>query len=228
MGWAADDRALLRPFRGRAGGGEKRDHSPVIGPLIIFVGKTHGAGPCDAAHPYDPRRRCCDCAQGPRRTTAYRHQPKARRGQAARRGGETARTEAKGGWRAQAGRDERARGFAHRRMFFAQAPISACFSACPSPTTPLNPAAEMWPSGRRHTPAKGADGNVSRVRIPSTPPLSLAKAFSRSGCGRIFPLFSRVMRVRLLTAPAARRPGSGLSGPIFSGPVDCAVLVNGS
>ena len=59
-----------------------------------------------------------------------------------------------------------------------------------------------------------------------SPPPSLAKAFSRSGHGRIFPLFSRVMRVGLSTAPAARWPGSGLSGPIFSRAVDCADLVN--
>src|SRR5690606_10379210 len=56
----------------------------------------------------------------------------------------------------------------------------------------------------------------------SRPPLAPAKAFSRSGCGRIFSLFSRVMRVGLSTAPAARWPRSGLSGPIFSGPLDCA------
>ena len=60
---------------------------------------------------------------------------------------------------------------------------------------------------------------------PSPPPLALAKAFSRSGCGRIFPLFSRVMREGLSTGPSARRPESGLSGPIFSGPDDCADLV---
>jgi hypothetical protein len=62
--------------------------------------------------------------------------------------------------------------------------------------------------------------SVPWVRIPPHPPLALAKAFSRSGCGRIFPLFSRVMRVRLLTGPRAVRPRSGLSGPIFSGPVN--------
>ena len=65
-------------------------------------------------------------------------------------------------------------------------------------------------------------GSLPWVRIPPPPPLALAKAFSRSGCGRIFPLFSRVMRVGLSTGPGARRPGSGLSGPIFSGPDDCA------
>jgi len=50
--------------------------------------------------------------------------------------------------------------------------------------------------------------------------------FSRSGYGRIFSLFSRVMRVGLSTDLRARRPGSGLSGPIFSRPHDCADLVN--
>jgi hypothetical protein len=39
-------------------------------------------------------------------------------------------------------------------------------------------------------------------------------------------LFWRVMRVGLSTGPCARRPGSGLSGRIFSGPVDCIGLVN--
>ena len=63
-------------------------------------------------------------------------------------------------------------------------------------------------------------------RIRFHPPLALAKAFSRSGCGRIFPLFSRVMRVGLSTGMGVRRPGSGLSRPIFSGPHDCADLVN--
>ena len=68
--------------------------------------------------------------------------------------------------------------------------------------------------------------SVPWVRIPPAPPLALAKAFSRSGCGRIFPLFSRVMREGLSTGPCAGRLGSGLSGPIFSGPVACALLVN--
>jgi hypothetical protein len=38
---------------------------------------------------------------------------------------------------------------------------------------------------------------------PSPPPLAHAKAFSRSGCGRIFSLFSRVMRERLSTGLSA-------------------------
>ena len=68
--------------------------------------------------------------------------------------------------------------------------------------------------------------SVLKVRIPTDPPLALAKAFSRSGSGRIFLLFSRVMRVGPSAAPADKWPGSGLSGPIFSGPHDCAILVN--
>ena len=62
--------------------------------------------------------------------------------------------------------------------------------------------------------------------VPVPPPPALAKAFSRSGCGRIFPLFSRVMREGLSTSPSAVRPVSVLLGPIFSGPHDCANLVN--
>src|SRR6056297_2138087 len=58
------------------------------------------------------------------------------------------------------------------------------------------------------------------------PPLAPAKAFSRSGCGRIFSLFSRVMREGLSTGTCSVRSESGLSGQIFSGPHDCAELVN--
>ena len=61
---------------------------------------------------------------------------------------------------------------------------------------------------------------------PSPPPLTLAKVFSQSGCGRIFPLFSGVMGVRLLTGAFPTGPESVLSGPIFSRPVAFAVLVN--
>lgn len=57
-------------------------------------------------------------------------------------------------------------------------------------------------------------GTLPWVRIPPLPPLALAKAFSRSGCGRIFPLFSRVMRVGLLTGPRPEGRTSVLSGPI--------------
>ena len=61
---------------------------------------------------------------------------------------------------------------------------------------------------------------------PFPPPLAFAKALSGSGRGRIFPLFSRVMREGLSTGAGARRAESGLSGPIFSRPDDCAKLVN--
>src|SRR6056297_637223 len=72
----------------------------------------------------------------------------------------------------------------------------------------------------------GVCESVPWVRLPPPPPLALAKAFSRSGCGRIFPLFARVMRVGLSTGRGTRRAEVGLSGPIFSGPHDCADLVN--
>ena len=55
---------------------------------------------------------------------------------------------------------------------------------------------------------------------PPPPPLALAKAFSRSGGGRIFPLFSRVMRAGLLTGLRPEMRARVLSGPIFSGPVN--------
>ena len=63
-------------------------------------------------------------------------------------------------------------------------------------------------------------------RVPSPPPLAVVKAFSRSGCGRIFPLFSRVMREGLNTGMGARSAESVLLEPVFSGPHDCADLVN--
>jgi hypothetical protein len=58
------------------------------------------------------------------------------------------------------------------------------------------------------------------------PLTALEESFSRPGCGRIFPLYSRVMRGGLLTGVGAGIPGSVLSGLIFSGPVACADLVN--
>ena len=73
-------------------------------------------------------------------------------------------------------------------------------NACPNSELKIRLRAERWPSGRRRSPAKGVYAkSVSRVRIPSSPPLAPTKAFSRSGCGRIFPLFSRVVRVGLST-----------------------------
>ncbi len=77
--------------------------------------------------------------------------------------------------------------------------------------------AHAWKVCRRET--------VSRVRIPPAPPSALAKAFSRSGCGRIFPLFSRVMQDGLSTGLCANGLRSGLSGRIFSGPLDCSISV---
>jgi hypothetical protein len=62
--------------------------------------------------------------------------------------------------------------------------------------------------------------------VPSPPPLASAKAFSRSGYGRIFPLFSRVMRKDCSPARVPGRPEAVSEGPIFSRPVDCASLGN--
>src|SRR6056297_2906700 len=70
------------------------------------------------------------------------------------------------------------------------------------------------------------DGGERWTPVPSPPPNAPAKAFSRSGCGRIFFLFSSVIREGLSAGPGATWPGSGLSGQIFSGPHDCSDLVN--
>ena len=104
-----------------------------------------------------------------------------------------------------------------------------CFQPCFRTIGHIERATEWWPSGRRHTPAKGADGKPSRgfesLPLRHLPP---RKRSPDPGCGRIFPLFSRVMRERLSTGSGAGWLGSGLSGPIFSGPDDCASLVNSS
>jgi len=80
---------------------------------------------------------------------------------------------------------------------------------------------------------KGGHNKINDLRprersilVAFPPPLALEESFSRPGCGRIFPLYSRVMRGGLLTGVGAGIPGSVLSGLIFSGPVACADLVN--
>ncbi|EEW23705.1 hypothetical protein Rsw2DRAFT_3356 [Rhodobacter ferrooxidans] len=81
-------------------------------------------------------------------------------------------------------------------------------------------------------PAQRIEGaRLDTLRITSAtegaviPPLALAKAFSRSGCGRIFPLFSGVMREGLSTGPVARTPESGLWAQVFSEPHDWHIPV---
>jgi hypothetical protein len=69
------------------------------------------------------------------------------------------------------------------------------------------------------------EGGERSIPVASPPPLAPAKAFSRSGCGRIFSLYSRVMREGLSTGPCADRPGGGLSVQIFSGPHESVDLV---
>ena len=77
------------------------------------------------------------------------------------------------------------------------------------------------PEGFRRPQLGAASLAVRRlVRICLTvPPLALEKRFSRPGCGEIFPLFSRVMRVGLFTAFARGCVNS------FSEADECAVLV---
>ncbi len=53
-------------------------------------------------------------------------------------------------------------GAARPHNAFSKWPVFPQFSACPTPQPPINPPAEWWPSGRRHTPAKGAGGEPSR------------------------------------------------------------------
>ena len=69
-------------------------------------------------------------------------------------------------------------------------------------------------------------GTVSRVRIPLSPPLALEKPFSRSDWGRIFPLFPRVMREGLNTAPASAGPEAFSPGryspDLMTAPIWCS------
>ena len=95
--------------------------------------------------------------------------------------------------------------------------VASCTQSDPQDKADVGEVAEWskahaWKVCRRET--------VSRVRIPSSPPLALDKRFSRSRTGRIFPLFSRVMRVGLITGPRSERRTHILSGLIFSGPVN--------
>ena len=69
------------------------------------------------------------------------------------------------------------------------------------------------------------DSREGSPAVPFPPPIALAKGVSRSAYGRIFPLFSRVMGVGLLTGTFPRRPESVLSAPIFSRPVACVEMV---
>jgi hypothetical protein len=70
----------------------------------------------------------------------------------------------------------------------------------------VNPVRRFCAGFRVHHLRSDNSTGESWVPESSPPPLALAKAFSRSGCVRIFPLFSRVMRVRLSTGPRTWRP----------------------
>ncbi len=74
-----------------------------------------------------------------------------------------------------------------------------------------------------HDPANaGPCGIVSGF----APAPAFAKSVTRSGRGRIFPLFSRVVRAGPFTDVGVEMPGSVLFGPIFSGPDDRADLAD--
>ena len=61
--------------------------------------------------------------------------------------------------------------------------------------------------------------------VPFPPPLNLEERFSITGCGKNFPLFSRVMRVGLSTGLSPRTFEGVLSGAEFSEAADFARLV---
>jgi hypothetical protein len=64
-------------------------------------------------------------------------------------------------------------------------------------------ATDRWPSGRRRTPGKCVDGNVSWVRIPLCPPPAFPNSVSAAQPLGKMSLFLRVMRHVLSTAFAA-------------------------
>lgn len=85
-------------------------------------------------------------------------------------------------------------------------------------------------------PMKAASTREGWMSGPSHPPLAPAKAFSRSSCGRIFSLYSRVIRVGRSTDLCARKlnavsPGR-YSPDLMTAPIWCSgtnnLLLNGS
>ena len=72
-------------------------------------------------------------------------------------------------------------------------------------------------------------GYSSRLNLPvalSLRHLPLRKRSTDPDVSGFFRCFRGFMREVLSTGPCAGMPESGLSGPIFSGPHDCADLVN--
>ena len=77
-----------------------------------------------------------------------------------------------------------------------------------------------WVCWRGNADGLGGFTYVNRLSLVT---LQVTGMGSRSGCDRIFPLFSGVMQERLLTGPSPKGRARVLSGPIFSGPVNrCA------
>ena len=115
------------------------------------------------------------------------------------------------------------------RTFFRR--IDGVFSNCPTRWTRKRRVSFLKSGAARSgcvlSAASSGRSEEGSTGVPSVPPFDLEKRFSRSGRGRIFPLFSRVMHEGLMsTGRSADRLKSVLSRPIFSGPHDCAVLVN--
>ena len=118
-----------------------------------------------------------------------------------------------------------------RRIYFTSEGSTSATRLCGSSGTGLGRLSQLGPAGNLPLKSLFIKLNALLPREGSTavafpPPLALTKVFSRSGRGWIFPLFSGVMRARLSTGSGTRWSGSGLSGPIFSGPVAFADLVN--
>ena len=82
----------------------------------------------------------------------------------------------------------------------------------------ISAATERWPSGRRRTPGKCVYGNVSRVRIPPSPPKSkkglLGPFFRLSGIGGL--VRSQVRR-NAITAAFSPERSDLLGNRSFSG-----------
>jgi hypothetical protein len=119
---------------------------------------------------------------------------------------------------------------------------SAEFAACADQRRSFRIVLRRICPARRPWPLPGSHGSVAEwfkalvlktsvggtppwVRIPPLPPLAPETTLSRSGCGRIFPLFSTVMLMGLSTGLRDLRSPSDLSRLLFSGPHDCADLV---
>lgn len=87
-------------------------------------------------------------------------------------------------------------------------PLLQTKTACHPPMLPLDPATpERWPSGRRHTPAKGADGQLSRgfesLPLRHLPPRKRSPDPAVAGFSRCF---RGLCAVSFALAPSLQQP----------------------